>query len=280
MLSVWIPRGHGILPPYLPVPTLTLENFLITSLIDTVFPEIKLQVGELRSPENRKTRYVSGIHEAGHAIAMISCTGDYPVQVVAVDTNNGGTCYSFQKERHNEIPSRRDFENDMLISLGGYLAEEVVFSDPSMRLMGSNSDIQSCWEKLTEAILIGGYLEPTLFINPRVQTESTGIPGGFDMETYKVIYKGKSTTIVNVMSQIFLEYKDKLSNLMKREIILLAKLGKYLGEKGSMNKFTLIEYVDKYGTEQLKYEIKKSKEETPCPNLSPGSNVTSLSVKL
>ena len=223
--------------------------------------EIKLQVGELRSPNNRKTRFACGIHEAGHAISMLSCTGEYPIQVIAVDTNNGGCCYSYQKDRHGEISTRRDIENSIQIGLGGYIAEQLVFKDKSLCLLGSGSDLAECWETLSNAILVDGYLEPVLFSDPNILLNSTGIPTGIDIKSSKVFYDGINMTVEASIRYIMDRLETNVSSLLRREIKLLAEMGKYLGNNGSMNKTTMLEFVDKFGTSNLKQEIEDSKRD-------------------
>ena len=230
-----------------------------TILLEEV-EKIKLQVGELRSPSNRKTRFACGIHEAGHAISMLRCTGEYPIQIIAVDTNNGGCCYSYQKDRHGEIATRRDIENSIRIGLGGYIAEQLVFKDKSMCLLGSGSDLSDCWETLSNAILVDGYLEPILFSDPNTLSNSTGIPTGIDIKN-KIVYNGSSMTVEMAIKYIMDQLECRVIRVIRREIKLLAEMGRYLGNNGSMNKATMIEFVDKFGTNVLKQEIEDSKKD-------------------
>lgn len=223
--------------------------------------KIKLQIGELRSPENRKTRYACGIHEAGHALAMISCTGEYPIQVIAVDTNKGGSCYSFQKDRHNEIRTRKDYENDIFISLGGYIAEKVIFgNNVSQLLMGSNSDLNSVWENITEAVFSNGYFGPVMYSDHGVES-SNGIPSGIDIKTTDIIVGDTITTVYDAIKNTLTEKSSQVTTLLEREKKLLAHLGKYLGDNGSISKEKLISLVKEYATPELHKDIETSKKE-------------------
>ena len=223
--------------------------------------KIKLQIGELRSPENRKTRYACGIHEAGHALAMISCTGEYPIQVIAVDTNKGGSCYSFQKDRHNEIRTRKDYENDIFISLGGYIAEKVIFgNNVSQLLMGSDSDLNSVWDNITEAVFSNGYFGPVMYSDHGVES-SNGIPSGIDIKTTNIIVGDTITTVYDAIKNTLTEKSSQVTTLLEREKKLLAHLGKYLGDNGSISKEKLISLVKEYATPELHKDIETSKKE-------------------
>lgn len=238
-----------------------IDLFKDDELVNTIFSKIKLQLGELRSPENRKTRYICGIHEAGHAIAMMAFTGEYPIRVIGVDTNKGGTCYTYNKDRDSEISSKRDFENEIMISLGGYLAERVIYGHTNKCLLGSGSDINYIWEILTDAVLRNGYLEPTTFVNISCQTNHEGIPGGLDIMTTMVMFGDKKMTVSEVIVKMLDDMQTTVTNLLTREKTLLKKLGLYLGDKGSITRDNLISIVKEFGTPKLFMDMEKSKEE-------------------
>lgn len=245
----------------LPNTDLRIDMYCDDKLNQTIDTLVKLQLGELRDPKNRKTRYICGVHEAGHAIAMMAFTGEFPIRVISVDTNKGGTCYTYNKERDAEISSKRDFENDVFISLGGYLAERVIYGHNNKCLLGSGSDINYVWEILTDAVLRNGYLEPVLFNNPICQNNHEGIPGGLDIMTSMVTFDGKKMTIYEIMVKMLEDMQATVTTLLKREIRLLKKLGLYLGDKGSITKEQLKTIVNEFGTAELLTDMKKSKED-------------------
>lgn len=245
----------------LPNTDLRIDMYCDDKLNQTIDTLVKLQLGELRDPKNRKTRYICGVHEAGHAIAMMAFTGEFPIRVISVDTNKGGTCYTYNKERDAEISSKRDFENDVFISLGGYLAERVIYGHNNKCLLGSGSDINYVWEILTDAVLRNGYLEPVLFNNPICQNNHEGIPGGLDIMTSMVTFDGKKMTIYEIMVKMLEDMQATVTTLLKREIRLLKKLGLYLGDKGSITKEQLKTIVNEFGTAELLTDMKKSRED-------------------
>ena len=245
------------------IPSTSIQSDLYKNdkLIYTIFSITKLQLGELRSPENRKTRYICGVHEAGHAIAMMAYTGEYPIRIISVDTNKGGSCYTFNNERDSEISSKRDFENDILISLGGYLAERVIYGNNNKCLLGSGSDINYIWEILVDAVLRNGYLEPTMFTNISCQANHEGIPGGLDMTTTKVLFDNKNLSVSEVIVKMLQDMQETVTDLLIREKTLLKKLGLYLGSKGSITKEQLKLIVEEFGTPMLLEDMKRSKED-------------------
>ena len=214
---------------------------------------IKLQLGELREPQKRKTRYICSVHESGHAIVMASVTGKLPTKIVAVDTSKGGSCYTYDKERHSEIQSKRDIDNDIKISLGGYVAEKIIFGENNdeITLLGSESDIQNI------------YFTPIIFSNSR--TSKTGNnPEGLDMmneSAYVDLVSGKHITIYEAISNTVDSFTEEVKKILNSETKLIANMSLELAELGSMTENRFQYYIDTYGSDTLKESIKKSKDD-------------------
>ena len=231
------------------------------SLNKLEFP-IKLQLGELRDPNNRKTRYASAVHEAGHAIIMHYMTGKLPIKIVSVDTSSGGCCYTFNKDRHAEIPCKRDYTNSIMISLGGYLAEQVIFDDSEQCLLGSGNDIEEAWELIKDGVLDLGYFVPFKF-SDHTTKNGNGDPGGLDIKDFKLDtgLPGIRVSVYKVIEEMLDNFKDRVIEILKTDIKLLSRVALDLGESGSMTGDKFNEYVEKYATENYKKAVETSKEE-------------------
>lgn len=221
----------------------------------------KLQLGNLRDPRNRKTRYASSVHEAGHAIITAGMTGKLPIKIVSVDSSAGGCCYTFNKDRHSEIPCKRDYTNDIMISLGGYIAEQIIFEDSEQCLLGSGSDIDNAWELIKEGVLDLGYFEPFKFSDHSTKSAPDGNPGGLDIKTYKIFTGEGYTAVYDIIEQMLNNFKDTVTNILSKEKRLLAKMALYLGESGSMNRAEFEKYIEDYSTDDFKKLMKTSAEE-------------------
>lgn len=221
----------------------------------------KLQLGNLRDPRNRKTRYASSVHEAGHAIITAGMTGKLPIKIVSVDSSAGGCCYTFNKDRHSEIPCKRDYTNDIMISLGGYIAEQIIFEDSEQCLLGSGSDIDNAWELIKEGVFDLGYFEPFKFSDHSTKSAPDGNPGGLDIKTYKIFTGEGYTAVYDIIEQMLNNFKDTVTNILTKEKKLLAKMALYLGESGSMNRAEFEKYIKDYSTDDFKKLMKTSAEE-------------------
>ncbi len=188
--------------------------------------DIKLTLGELRCPENRKTRYINAVHETGHAIILSYLTGIIPTSIVAVSTDRGGFCTTYNPDKTNEIDSRLDVQNEVMISLGGYCAEELVYGENKDRtLLGSGSDIESAWDTLSEAAYKLGYFDPFSYADRNTLNTPTGTPTGLDSRD----------TIDKKIQTEFDLLKHHTIEILMNNINLLKTFALELGEKGSLS---------------------------------------------
>ena len=222
--------------------TLTFSDGHVTECV------YNLQLGALRNPKSRATRYCNAVHEAGHAVMYSLLTGNAPSSIVAVSTDRGGFCSTYNPDKEGEIQTRGDIDNDIMISLAGYQAEKLIFGDsrPDMCLMGSSSDISGAWESLSYAALRVGYFEPLSFTNYVVQQNGDGLPDGLSIQS-ELIYRGDTMTLEQAMRKRWDELKEETYKNLFCDRKLIKKLALYLGKHGSMTSDVFLEYVKKYG---------------------------------
>ena len=188
--------------------------------------EIKLNLGALRNPGNRKLKYATSVHESGHAVMMAYLTGKLPIAIIGVDSERGGLTIVHDKERSEEINSKLDLENDVKIGLAGYYAELVVFGDQSRVLLGSGKDIEQAWEEFSEAVYSEGFFGPISYAN--YQCSTTGkIPPGFSDEEIGVRAKDVFDSWCEEVEDIL----EKNKTLIKNMTIELVKTGNMTGDR-------------------------------------------------
>lgn len=214
---------------------------------------IELTLGNLRDPENRKTRYITSVHEAGHAIVMSALTGNLPTSIVSVASDKGGFCTTYDPEKTGEIPSRKDIKIEVMISMAGYLAEHIIFKDDEDRtLLGSSSDISEAWSTLSDAVFHNGYFEPFSYSNYIVQGNNDGTPDGINS-------KG---SIDEKLEKEFMILKRDTINILNANLNLLKETALYLGEKGSIGANEFLDIIKESKGNQLTEEyLNKTKME-------------------
>lgn len=201
----------------------------------TEYP-IALQLGALRDPKNCKTRYGNAVHEAGHAVVFSLLTGEAPINIVAVAADGGGFCSTYLPDKEKEIKTVRDVNNDVMIALAGYEAEEVIFPDANMRLMGSSSDLEAAWNTLTDSAMNSGYFGPYPYASKQTEQAPGGWFSGFNSDLVENLIRNKWT-----------ELRKRTRSLIIKEELLIRELAKWLGEYGSIKQEKYLALVEKYG---------------------------------
>lgn len=106
----------------------------------------KLQIG-LRRPShsNDRTRRYIAVHEAGHAAAALLTGYDNVSKVTILPRSNGvGGFTSFANsgpEEHGGLPTRERLLSELVVLLGGRVAEELAFGQDRVTV-GASDDLQ------------------------------------------------------------------------------------------------------------------------------------------
>ena len=197
---------------------------------------IHLELGELRSPKRIKTRFINGVHETGHAIMMAWCTGKLPDKIVGVAAEGGGFCITYDSDRTGEIPTKEDIRNDIMIGLGGYYAEKVMFGDtPRLNLLGSGSDLEGVWYSFSDVAYYSGYFAPSLYSNYQIQA-GRGIPDGLE-----------DKDLQNLIKKELDDLGKEVVKVLEKNKKLIAECALWIGEHGEMEKEMFKDYLDKFG---------------------------------
>ena len=205
---------------------------------------INLQLGPLRDPARRSTRYCNAVHESGHAIVSMYETGEVPINIVAVSSGDGGFCDTYNKSKEGEIETREEVDGEVRTLLAGYLAEEEVFKDKNKCLMGSSSDINRAWEYFSDMSYKTGYFQPISFSSYSACNFPDGIPFGISDDG---IYVSGRNNLQEAVQQRFRDFISETRKILKSEKRLLKYLSLELGEKGSLTKDRILEIVKEYG---------------------------------
>lgn len=220
---------------------------------DEVIVEQKLELGKERCPENRKKRFICAVHEIGHAIMYSWCKGEVPDNIVSVSTDHGGFCSTYDRRFAGEIDCRRDVLDEVRVSLGGYQAERVIYSNPDMWLLGSSSDIRSLWKELSSAVMDCGFDLP-LPLSHRDVEQNGSISNGLDCKD--VMVTNKSTGDGRIL-ELIKEGMDYVWSVLSEEKELIKKAAIKLGKQGSMSGQEFSDFIRQYGN---KLTLDKMKE--------------------
>lgn len=233
-------QGEGTGEVFFNVPKIYIKIDItyVDGKTDNIKKLINLQLGELRDPEKRKLRYCMATHEIGHAIVYLHETGNYPANIVATSSGNGGFCETYNKDSSSEIDTRDEIDSEVRILLAGYRAECLAFGNRTEKcLMGSGSDIESAWSVFSNAAYNTGYYFPVKYANPETSCRSSdGITLGMS-----------DSRIQEYIERDFARLEDDVCKILKKEKTLLKIASIELGRVGSMSSERFKELSKKYG---------------------------------
>ena len=89
---------------------------------------------------SRREREITAYHEAGHALVSSVLPYADPVQKISIISRGRAAGYTLKlPDQDRRMQSRREFLDDIAATLGGYVAEEMVFDDLTT---GPSNDLQ------------------------------------------------------------------------------------------------------------------------------------------
>lgn len=118
------------------------ENRKKVSQFDLVRSIEKVMLGPERKSHllNRKEKEITAYHEAGHALVASVLPYADPVHKISVISRGRAAGYTLKLPlEDNKMQSKKEFLDDIAVSLGGYVAEKEIFGDLTT---GPSNDLQ------------------------------------------------------------------------------------------------------------------------------------------
>lgn len=197
-------------------------------------PERKTHVLSLREKK------IAAIHEAGHALVAHFHPYADPVHKVSIISRGmaGGFTLALPSE-DKYFRSRKEFEADLAVSLGGYAAEKIIFKDITT---GASNDLRRVTELARKIVMrygMGGSLPPMvfghreelIFLGKEIHEEKT--------------YSEKVATMIDEEIEKFVRRSYmRAVKILKRKINLLKKIANELMEKETLEKEEFLKLVE------------------------------------
>ena len=226
-------------------------------------PEINESILKVLAGPEKKSRVMSdkakkltAYHEAGHAVAGRFMSEKDPVEYITIiprGPTGGMTVYRPQEDKE-EYTSRSEMFADIVVSLGGRVAESLIMDDIST---GASGDIHSATDTARAMVTRYGFSEklgPISFDN-----SDHSIFIGRDFGTTKSYSEETAAIIDEEVKRIFDEAGKKCREILTEHKELLVLVAEYLIENESMDGADF-EYICTHGTYPPK---KKEVEKLP-----------------
>ena len=170
--------------------------------------------------EKKLTAY----HEAGHAICFYSCETQDPVHQISIIPRGMAGGYTMPLPTEDKsYASKREMEEDIIVGLGGRVAEALVMGDIST---GASNDIQKVTKTATNMVVKYGMSEA---LGPINYTSGDGeIFIGRDMGHTKNYSEETAAKIDSEVHRIISEAYKKTEDILNSHISKLHEVAAYL----------------------------------------------------
>lgn len=215
---------------------------------------LPLILGSIRDPKNNINRYLFGAHEAGHAIMTAYACGEAPEEIIGTAADGGGFIVNYITD---EQITKEKIINRILIYLGGYISEKVMFCNPKddpegLKIStGAKQDIKEIWELIIKAAYEWGYFGPIKYSNTSSTSRTDGLITGVSSDEVDELVKKELDRLIKITE-----------NVLSQETKLISAIGVILAEKGFMTSEEFIKLVDRYGNKVTIAHMKQVKFKT------------------
>jgi cell division protease FtsH len=194
---------------------------------------VKLRVNLLRKSKNDDRQAYTAVHEAGHAVLAALTTRILPEKVVTrtADSTSHGFC---QIRMPRDMMTKELLRKEIIISLGGYAAERLVFGEEETST-GVSGDIEDATELAIEAVKYYAMGKDPIHIRVAANDYNESF---FHKPKYE-----------KAALQLIREGLQSAEELLTRNKRLMLKMAAYLTEHARMDKATIGEFIKKYSVE-------------------------------
>jgi hypothetical protein len=209
------------------------------NIIAQLEEKVNLKMDSLRKTTNRNLQAHTAVHEAGHAVLAVMTLHILPSLIVsksAADSYDGFCMINLPQE----LTTREVLKKDIIISLGGYIAEKMIFGIENTS-SGVSSDIKGATELANLAIkkYAMGSDPVTIAVYSSNSEDLFYMDNKYKEEAMQLIY----------------ECEKEAEMLLERNKLLLLKISEYLTDHYKMDEKVLEGFVREYSDEQWIKEI-------------------------
>ncbi len=193
---------------------------------------------------SRREREITAYHEVGHALVASVLPYTDPVQKISIISRGRAAGYTLKlPDQDRKMHTRNEFLDDIAMTLGGYVVEEMIFGDLTT---GPSNDLQVVANLARDMITKYGMSDE---LGP-VAWEGTGgrlIGGG--MSENRGFSPEKAKLIDDEVSRIVREAKEKAKNIVLEHREALDAISKKLMEVETLERDEYEAMLKEYGVE-------------------------------
>lgn len=202
--------------------------------VDTIQIPIRLKVNSLRKSKNDDAQAHTAVHEAGHAVLAAMTLRILPTTVVTrtASADAQGFC---QINFPEDVRTFDVLHKDIMISLGGYLAEKMIFGKEHIST-GASHDILHATVQANAAVREFGMLDVPMRISVK----------GIETNNH-FFYEERYGRQAKELMRTCMEDAEKVLQENKR---FLLEMARYLTENSRMNSEQIKTMAEQFSTEE------------------------------
>lgn len=178
---------------------------------DTGDPHPARKEKAFSTAKNDQSCSSTSVHETGHALVGILC-GREPEKITSLPR---GSAMGYVIANRDRLWTKTDYENRIRISMGGRIAEEIVYGEENISV-GASSDMRTATHFARIMVEEAGFTEQFRFM--ALREDATGWLG-INEYTCSESFREESDQVVNgVLKKLYEETREMLSG--KRELII------------------------------------------------------------
>lgn len=203
-------------------------------IVHTYKEKLHLKIGALRKSDNIQLQAHTAVHEAGHAILAALTLRIIPSLVVSktASANSEGFCMINMPEGPQTLEV---IKKDMVIGLGGYVAEKLIFGIENT-CSGVSQDIEQVSELANRAIKEYAMGSDPIYIRFAASSEN-----------YAVMHQQTHTEEV---LKLVRESEKEAERILKKNKLLLLKMSEYLTTHSRLEEKQILAMVCQYASEK------------------------------
>lgn len=200
------------------------ENRKKVSQYDLIRSIEKVMLGPERKSHllSKNEKRITAYHEVGHALVSSVLPNSDPVHKISIIARGHAGGYTLKLPiEERKLQSRKEFLDDIAMTLGGYVAEKMVFGDLTT---GPQNDLQVAtalaramvtkWgmsEEIGPVALEGGNGKPVFGYNPHSKEYSEKVSAEIDREVSRII-----DTALQKATRVLTEHRSALDAISER----------------------------------------------------------------
>ncbi len=190
---------------------------------------------------NKYEKLVTAYHEVGHAMVASALPYADPVQKISVISRGRAAGYTLKlPDQDRRMHTRKEFLDDIAMTLGGYVTEQMVFNDLST---GPSNDLQVVASLARDMVTKYGMSDR---IGPVAFESSGGRLVGGGMSEDRSYGAQTAKAIDEEVTRIVEEGKEKAREILSRHRNALDEISKKLAEVETLEREEYEELLQKY----------------------------------